>query len=69
MPLSSMPSPIHVDEVATFVNQSDPTKRMKLDLSQVPPGTLLKLLAPALSGEHTLLVGEYDPAIGAFIIQ
>ena len=69
MPLANMPSPIHPDEVTEFVNRSDPSKRMKLDLSQIPPGTLLELLAPALSGAHTILVGEYDPAMGAFVIQ
>ena len=69
MPLSNMPSPIHPDGVTEFVNQADPSKRMKIDLSNVPTATLLKLLAPALSGEHTLLVGEYDPALGAFVIQ
>ena len=69
MPLQPMPSPIHPDEVTEFVNVSDPSKRMQLDLSQVPTGTLLKLLAPALSGTHPLLVGEYDAALGAFIIR
>ena len=69
MPLSNMPSPIHPDGVTEFVNQADPSKRLKLDLSNVPASTLLELLMPALSGQHMLLVGEYDPALKAFIIQ
>lgn len=69
MPLGSLPSPIHPDRITEFVNLANPSKRMRFDLSKVPTTALLELLVPALSGEQNMLVGEYDPAIGAFIIQ
>lgn len=69
MPVTNMPSPIHPDDVTEFVDDLDQTKRMKLDLSQIPSGTLVKLQVPALSGEQNLLVGEYDPDLGAFIVK
>jgi len=55
------------DEAFRFFNSSDASKRMKFDLSAVPPNTVVTLGVRGVDGN--VVVGEYDVELKSFLLD
>lgn len=55
------------DGAFRFFNGLDASKRMKLDLSEIPANTVVTLGVKSVGGE--IVVGQFDTALKAYLIE